>query len=93
MKKVGCRELKNRQGHYMKRVRRGETLLVTARGKTIARLEPARDGSPGEITLDERLRELEAQGHLRLGTRPFEPFRPVRAKGKPASQMIIEDRG
>jgi len=93
MKKVGSREFKNRQGHYLKRVRRGETLVITDRGRAIARVEPMGNNSVGGITLEERLRELEAQGHLRLGTKPFERFRPLRAKGKPASQMIIEDRG
>lgn len=92
MKKVGSREFKNRQGYYLGRVRKGETLLVTARGKAVAKIEPITDNNPAILKLEERLRELEAQGHLRLGTRPFSKFKPVPARGKPASRMIIEDR-
>ena len=92
MKKVGSREFKNRQGHYLKRVRRGETLLITDRGKPVAMVEPINNNAGELAGLEERLRQLEAQGHLRLGKRPFTPFEPVRAKGKPASQIIIEDR-
>lgn len=94
MKKVGCRELKNRHGYYMKRVRRGETLLITNRGKTIAKLVPMDGDSAEESPLEARLRELAAQGHIRLARkRGFEPFEPLPQRGKPASQIIIEDRG
>ncbi|MGH9788923.1 MAG: type II toxin-antitoxin system Phd/YefM family antitoxin [Candidatus Acidiferrales bacterium] len=93
MKKVGTRELKNRQGHYIRRVRRGETLLITVRGKTVAKLSPA-DGDIAEVSpLEARLHELAAQGHLRLARRRPKPFKPLPARGKPASQIIIEDRG
>ena len=92
MKKVGCREFKNRQGYYLSRVRRGETILVTDRGKLIARVEPVSDEEQGGMSWEEKLRELEAQGHLRLGKKRFSHFDPVPAKGKPASRIIIEDR-
>ncbi len=93
MKKVGSRELKNRQGHYMKRVRRGETLLITARGRTVAKLSPADGDVTDESPLEARLRELAAQGHIRLARRKPKPFKPLPSRGKPASQIIIEDRG
>ena len=40
MKTVGSRELKNRLGRYLGLVRRGETIIVTDRGKTVAHLIP-----------------------------------------------------
>ena len=92
MKKVGCRELKNRLGRYLARVEAGETIVVTDRGKPVAQLAPLAENGPRPKTLDELLKELEAAGHVRLGTRPFRARRLVKAKGKPASQMIIEDR-
>lgn len=92
MKKVGSRELKNRLGTYLARVRAGETIVVTERGRPVAKLTPLSPETAGTKTIDDVLRELAAQGHLRLATRPFADFKPVRAKGKPASQMIIEDR-
>ncbi|MGH9813748.1 MAG: type II toxin-antitoxin system Phd/YefM family antitoxin [Candidatus Acidiferrales bacterium] len=94
MKKVGTRELKNRLGHYLKRVRRGETLLITVRGETVARMEPVDGINTMESPLEKRLRELAAQGHIRLAPRRgFAPFKPLPCRGKPASQIIIEDRG
>lgn len=93
MKTVGSREFKNRQAHYLRRVRRGETLLVTARGKPLAEVIPPQGQARTTPTLEERLRELAAQGHLRLGRRgPWPRFKPVPLRGKPLSQMIIEDR-
>jgi len=94
MKKVGAREFKNRQGYYLKRVRRGETLLITNRGKIIAKLVAVHGEAAAESALEARLRELAAQGHIRLARRRgFEPFEPLPQRGKPASQIIIEDRG
>ena len=92
MKTVGSRELKNRLGRYLKLVGKGETLIVTDRGKPVARIVPA-DINAGEgISVDEVLKQMEAEGHLRLGTRPFKRFKPVRLKGKPLSKIILEDR-
>lgn len=92
MKKVGSREFKNRQGYYLRRVKKGETLLVTDRGKPVAKISPVDTNSPPGV--DEILRQLAAQGHIRLGLGgPLPSFKPVRARGKPASQIIIEDRG
>jgi prevent-host-death family protein len=92
MKTVGSRELKNRLGRYLGRVRNGETFVVTDRGKPVARLVPTSSTERDDNDLDEVLKQLEAEGHLRLGTRPFRRFEPIRMKGKPASKMILEDR-
>ena len=40
MKTVGSRELKNRLGRYLGMVGKGETIIVTDRGKPVARLSP-----------------------------------------------------
>jgi prevent-host-death family protein len=92
MRTVGSRELKNRLGAYLKLVGKGETLIVTDRGKPVARIVPAEPTEEQGRSLDDVLRQLEAEGHLRLGTRPFKRFKPVRLKGKPLSEIIIEDR-
>lgn len=92
MTKVGSRKFKNRLGYYLRRVRKGETLLITDRGQPVAKVEPVDSSARRPLSLEERLRQLEAEGHLRLATRPPADFKPVRARGKPASRMIIEDR-
>jgi prevent-host-death family protein len=92
MKTVGSREFKNRMGRYMRAVRAGQTLIVTDRGKAVAKVAPATDIEAEETPLKKRLKELEGQGLIRLGTKPLRKFRPVKVKGKPVSQTIIEDR-
>jgi prevent-host-death family protein len=63
METVGLRELKNRLGSYMDRVRKGERIGVTDRGKLIAELAPA-----GRPTSDAQvLGELARRGELTLG--------------------------
>ena len=94
MKTVGSRELKNRLGRYMGLVRKGETIIVTDRGKPLARLSPltSEEGKPDGLHI--LLRRLEEEGHMRLAKGSFKrrAFKPIVTRGKPASQMVIEDR-
>jgi prevent-host-death family protein len=92
MKTVGSRELKNRLGRYLGMVGKGETIIVTDRGKPVARIVPPTPPSEDAAGLEEILRQLEAEGHLRRGTGHYKRFKPVRVKGKPLSKMILEDR-
>ena len=92
MTKVGIRELKNRLSRYLRLARRGQTILVTDRGKDFVKIVSAEAPSDKKLTVDDILKRLAAEGHLRLGTGKFEDFKPIKTKGKPASQMIIEDR-
>jgi len=92
MRMVGSRELKNRLGRYLGLVGRGETIIVTDRGKPVARLVPPEPEPETTYSVEDLLKRLEAEGHLRRGTRPFRRFKPIRVKGKPMSQMILEDR-
>ena len=92
MRKVGSREFKNRLGQYLAAVRKGQSLLITDRGKPVAKLSPPdAEGDPVD-SLEARLKELEAQGFIRLPKRPMRSFKAVRSRGKLASEMIIEDR-
>ena len=92
MKTVGSRGLKNRLGRYLGMVGKGETIIVTDRGKPVARLLPPIPPSTLAVGEEEILAQLEAEGHIRRGTRRFRKFKPIRVKGKPMSQIIIEDR-
>ena len=92
MRTVGSRELKNRLGRYLGLVGKGETIVVTDRGKPVAHLVPAGQAQEKGRSVTDVLKQLEAEGHLRLGTRPFKRIKPIRVKGKPMSQMILEDR-
>ncbi len=94
MKTVGSRELKNRLGKYLGRVRNGETFVVTDRGRPVARLLPPAPQEEKPTTVEDVLRRLEAEGHVRRakGSLKDRRFKPIVTRGKPASQMIIEDR-
>lgn len=92
MQRVGSRELKNRLGRYLRAVRGGQSLIITDRGEPVAKLAPPDNNTAKEDSLKERLKELEAQGLIRMAKRPLGKFRAVKIKGKPASQTIIEDR-
>ncbi len=87
---VGSRELKTRLGAWLRRVRRGETVVVTDRGDPVAELRPLSAGLGPE---DAALAGLEALGVV---TRPVKPalpvFRPIRSTGRPASEAVIEGR-
>ncbi len=92
MQRVGSREFKNRLGRYLRAVRNGQTLLVTDRGKPVAKVCPPEQDSDSQPTLADVLKKLEAEGKIRLPKRPLGEFRAVPSRGKSASQMIIEDR-
>lgn len=62
MKAVGIREFKNRLSAYIKRVRAGETVLVTDRDEVVAQVMPPpmylEQGRPGEEAALDRLARL-----------------------------------
>jgi prevent-host-death family protein len=92
MRRVGAREFKNSIGRYMAAVGRGVTLIVTKRGKPIAKVSPPDPEINSEPTVMHVLKKLEAEGYLKIGKGKLRKFRPIPTRGKPASQMIIEDR-
>jgi len=83
---VGIRELKNGLSKYLERVRAGEEVIVTDRGRPVARLS-AIDGST------DRLADLVAAGVVRAPTRKTRrrPSRRIAAKGS-VSDLVAEQR-
>jgi len=86
--KVGVRELKSRLSEYLRRVKQGETLIITEHGKPVGRLIPQ-----GQ-SLDERLEALRQAGLIRWSGRKLSPMKPLaRLRGKKTiAEIIIEDR-
>lgn len=85
---VGVRELKSRLSEYLRRVKQGETLVITEHGKPVGRLIPQ-----GQ-SLEERLEELQRAGLIRRGGKKLSPARPLaRLRGKRSiAEVILEDR-
>jgi prevent-host-death family protein len=87
---VGSRELKTRLGHYLNRVRKGETILVTDRGEPVAELRPLADAGDA---IPAALRKLAAAGEVTLPSlREPRSFRPVRSRGATGSWAVDQDR-
>jgi prevent-host-death family protein len=96
MEHVGARELKNRLGHYLRVVQQGTTLVVTARGKAVARLVPVHgEGESGLAPeLEERMWELTSAGVLTWSGGAFQVPKPAATnQGKKLlSDVVLEDR-
>jgi len=89
MQHAGVRDLKNRLSHYLRKVRAGEVVEVTDRGRTVAYLVPSR-----EEAIRKELEPLIKAGLVSWrGGRPVGLSPRVRVRGKPLSEMILEDRG
>ena len=83
---VGIRELKNGLSRYLKRVQKGESVVVTEHGRPVARIVPV--GIPAD------LERLMSDGRLTWSGRRFRP--PAKAPrpkpGRPVSDYVGEDR-
>jgi prevent-host-death family protein len=81
---VGVRELHDRLSEYLERVEGGKTVVVTRRGKPIARLI----GIGGE----EPLADLERRGLVRRPTAPRTSRRPVVEASGSVSELVRDRR-
>lgn len=88
MAPVGIRLLKNKLSAYLRRVKEGEVLAVTDRGKTIAYITPAKDQ-----TEFEEVQSLILKGiGIWKGGKPKGVEHPIQIPGKPLSEYIREER-
>ena len=83
---VGIRELRDNFRSYLQRVKEGEEVTVTERGKVVARLVPAERS---------RREELIARGLITPATRPWTPvdLDSLVRVDPPLSEEIIRQRG
>ena len=92
MSTVGVKELKDRLTHYLRQTKRGEEVVVTERGKPVAVLQPLAAQQPS-AGLEVRLARLADQGLLTLPRKkPSRRMPKVRARGRPLSKTILDDR-
>lgn len=88
---VGIRIFRDRLTRYVARVRRGQRVVITDRGKPVAVLVPyaSDDANVGKG----RLAQILASGHVDPADRPLrKAFPPVRGKGRLPSRIIVETR-
>ena len=88
MATVGIRDLKNRLSEFLRRVADGERLVVTDRGRPVAIISP-----PEEKDEVARAMAMVREGLAQWGGgKPKGSSRPVRVKGRPISETMLEDR-
>ena len=81
---VGVRELRANLSRWLEKVKEGEVLVVTERGKPVARIVP----DPPRSKFD----RLVAEGRITPAKRPKGPApEPIKANGT-VSDLVIEDR-
>jgi len=90
MLSAGVKDLKNNLSKYLHRVKKGEDLLITERGKVIARITPENN----KTSLLETLRPLITEGLLTMPSRKLNKDipSPVELPGKPVSEIALEAR-
>jgi len=96
MRTVGIRELKNSLSEYIRRIRAGETVLVTDRGEIVAELS-APGASKSDPAVPPGLMALARQGLATVGATAgpdlYQPL-PRKRRGKlTATQLLDEERG
>jgi len=85
---VGVRELKNNLSHYLRDVKRGKPITITERGQSVELLMPAGTHSDAQLA-----RELSRKGiGSWKGGKPKGGSRSVVVKGRPVSQIVIDER-
>ena len=88
MTTVGVRDLKNRLSEYLRRVAAGERITVTDRGRPVALMTPPHAPAEHEAIIGMVREGIASWG----GGKPRGSARPVRVRGKPVSQTVLEDR-
>ncbi len=88
---AGIKDLKNNLSRYLSRVKKGEDILITERGKIIARIIQE---DPKNASIREALSPLIVKGSVTLPSQKInkEIPVPIEVPGKPISEMAIEDR-
>lgn len=82
MERIGIRELRQHASRYLARVKAGETVEVTDRGKLVALLVPP---DPGRTAVD----RLVAEGRLTAATLPVR-F-PERVRAEVSTESMLDD--
>lgn len=92
MDRIGVRELRQNASRFLKRVQAGESLLVTDRGKPIARLVPVAADTETPKELERRLIEEGVLIPAELDFRTLPPPLAPKPGQRPLSEILAEMR-
>ena len=86
--RVSVSELRKKLGRYLRKVKRGSSILVTVRGQSVAILMSAGTYPSAQIA-----EELSRKGiGSWKGGKPKGASRSVAVKGTPVSKIVLEER-
>jgi prevent-host-death family protein len=85
---TGIRELKKQLSAYIRRVKAGETIIITDRGKPVGRLVPYSE------SLTDRLEVMQQIGFINWNGQPLSPLEPIvqNKSEQLVSDLLLEDR-
>ena len=88
---AGIKELKNQLSRYIALVKKGDDVLITERGRVIARVIQE---NSSRNSLRKALQPLVLKGQVIMPTREIERDipEPVKLPGKAVSEIVLEDR-
>ena len=88
---VGIKEVKNNLSRLLARVKAGEEILITKRGRPVARIVKE---NQGDKSVRATLEPLVQRGLITLPSRSIlkDRISAVEIPGKSVSEMVIEDR-
>ena len=94
MQTVGVRDLKARLSQVLKEVQRGETVLVTDRGRVVAELRSPTVAVRPSSPLERAVADLAAQGVLRVAEPTSDPYpaSPLAAPDGTARALLSAER-
>jgi prevent-host-death family protein len=90
--RIGLREANQHFSRAIKAVRAGKEVVLTDRGHPIAVIKPIKGEDAQKAALQAMADEGLIRPAARKGPTPAPHWRPVKVKGKPLSQTVIEDR-
>jgi len=88
---AGIKDIKNNLSRFLVRVKAGEEVLITERGRPVARIVKE---NQGDKPIRAALGPLVEKGLIVLPSRNIQKDRisAVEVPGKPVSDMVLEDR-
>jgi len=95
--KVPVRDLKAKLSRYLRQAQAGQDVVVTSRGRPVARLLAVPEDAAKEPSGEELLRRLKLLPGVRLGAggKPLGAKNPIRIRPgqKSLAEIVLEDRG
>jgi prevent-host-death family protein len=94
---VPVRDFKARLSSYLRKAHAGQDVIITSRGRPVARLLAVLDNGTEKPSGEELLRRLKLLPGVRLGAggRPLGVKKPIRIRTgqKSLAEIVLEDRG